>query len=55
MYDPDILPLGVYPNKTMVVKVTWAPAFTVALFIIAIIGKQHNIHGWIHFGDILCI
>ena len=39
-YDPTIPPLGIYPEKTIIEKVTCTPMFTAALFTIARTGKQ---------------
>ena len=39
-YDPVILPLGIYPEKTMIEKDTYNPVFTAAIFTIARTWKQ---------------
>ena len=43
-YDPAILLLGIYPEKTITQKVTCTPMFIVALFTIARTWKQPNVH-----------
>ena len=39
-YDPSILLLGIYPDKTAIRKDTWTPVFTGALFTIAKTRKE---------------
>ena len=39
-YDPAILLLGIYPERTMTQKSTCTPVFTAALFTIARTWKQ---------------
>ena len=39
-YDPAIPVLGIYPDKTVIQKVTRTPVFTAALFTIAKTWKQ---------------
>ena len=39
-YDPTIPPLGIYPEKAIIEKVTCTPVFTAALFTIARTWKQ---------------
>ena len=41
-YDPTILLLGTYPDKTIIQKDTFSPIFTEALFTIAKTWKQPN-------------
>ena len=41
-YDPAILFLGIYPEKTIIQKDTWTPMFIAALFTIAKTWKQSN-------------
>ena len=39
-YDPAIPLLGIYPEKTLILKITCTPMFTAALFTIAKTWKQ---------------
>ena len=39
-YDPEILPLGIYPEETIIQQDTCTPMFTAVLITIANIGKQ---------------
>ena len=39
-YDPAIILLGIYPEKTIIQKNTYTPMFTVALFTTAKTWKQ---------------
>ena len=39
-YDPEIPPVGIYPEKTIIQKGTFTPMFIEALFIIARTQKQ---------------
>ena len=41
-YDPSILPLSIYPDKTFIEKDTCTPMFTAALFTIVKTWKQHK-------------
>ena len=43
-YDPEIPPLGIYPEKmkTLIRKITCTSVFIVALFTIAKTWKQYN-------------
>ena len=43
-FDPAIPLLGIYPEKTTTCKDTCTPMFTAALFTIAKIWKQPNVH-----------
>ena len=42
LYDPAIPLLGIYPEKTIILKDTCTPMFTAALFTIAKSWKQHK-------------
>ena len=43
-YDPATPLLGIYPDKTVIQKDTFIPLFIAALFKIAKIWKQPNVH-----------
>ena len=43
-YDPEIPLLGIYPEKTIIRKDTCTPGFMAALFAVAKIWKQLNVH-----------
>ena len=44
LYDPAIPLLGIYPDKTAILKDTFMPMFTAALFTIAKYGSNLNGH-----------
>ena len=43
-YDPTILLLGIYPEKTLIKKIHAPPIFMVGLFTIAKTGNNLNSH-----------
>ena len=57
-YDPTILHLGIYPNKTIIQKDAFTPVFTAALFTITKTWKQPKCPStgeWIKMGFIYTV
>ena len=57
-YDPTILHLGIYPNKTIIQKDAFTPVFTAALFTVTKTWKQPKCPStgeWIKMGFIYTV